>query len=248
MLSAEDNELMCRVGPGTPMGTMMRRYWIPALLTNELPVPDSPPVRLRLLGEDLVAFRDTQGRVGVLEELCPHRRASLWLGRNEDSGLRCVYHGWKFDVDGVCVDLPSAPEGETYRHKINIISYPCVEAGDLIWAYMGPKDKQPPFPEFEWAKLPKANRYVTKFIMECNYLQAMEGDYDPGHGPFLHTKIDGSPQVPQFNVQVRPRIRPVPENEPFPRAVGPRRQTERDGGDGLAESARRLGTGALAAQ
>jgi phenylpropionate dioxygenase-like ring-hydroxylating dioxygenase large terminal subunit len=228
MLSKEDNELITNINPGAPMGDLFRRFWLPVALAEELPGPDCVPLRVQVLNEKLVAFRDSDGRVGVLDAYCPHRGAPLFFGRNEESGLRCIYHGWKFDVDGVCTDIPNAPEGETFKAKIKIKRYPCVEAGDLIWAYMGPADKQPPFPEFEWTKLPKTNRYVTKFVMECNYLQAMEGDYDPGHGPFLHTKIDGSPQVPQFNTQVRPRIRPVPENEPFPRAVGPRRQTERD--------------------
>ena len=229
MLSKQDNELVTNISPGEPMGELFRRFWIPVALAEELPGPDSVPLRVEVLDEKLVAFRDTDGRVGLMDAYCPHRGAPMFFGRNEESGLRCIYHGWKFDVDGTCVDIPNAPEGEVFRHKIKAKNYPCVEAGDLIFAYMGPKDKQPPFPEFEWTKLPKEHRYVTKFQVECNYLQAMEGDYDPGHGPFLHTKLDGSPQVAQFNgAQVRPRNRPVPENEPFPRAVGPRRQTEAD--------------------
>jgi phenylpropionate dioxygenase-like ring-hydroxylating dioxygenase large terminal subunit len=134
MLSREDNELLTRVGPGTPMGTTMRRYWIPALLAWELPEPDCPPVRTRLLGEDLVAFRDTVGRVGLLAELCPHRRASLFLGRNEECGLRCVYHGWKFDVEGRCVDMMNEPDALSFKHKIRTTSYPTLEVGGIIWA------------------------------------------------------------------------------------------------------------------
>src|SRR5687767_15372162 len=160
MLGAADNQLMCRVGPDTPMGKFMREYWIPALMPEEVPVPDGPPVRLRLLNENLIAFRNTSGQVGIIQNHCHHRGASLFFGRNEEDGLRCVYHGWKFDVEGNCVDQPNAPEGETFKKKINIISYSCVEAGDLIFAYMGPKDKQPPFPEFEWTKMPKSHRYV----------------------------------------------------------------------------------------
>jgi hypothetical protein len=154
----------------------------------------------------------------------------MFYGRNEENGLRCVYHGWKFDVNGVCVDLPSAPEGDTYRHKINIVRYPAVEAGDLIWAYMGPRDKQPPFPEFEWLKLPASHRYVRKFKLECNYLQAMEGDYDPSHALFLHSTLEDASIPNNLNPgfidrlanQLRPGTRSI-FDDPFPRAVGNRR-------------------------
>ena len=228
MLPKEDNELITNVNAGAPMGELFRRFWLPVALAEELPGPDCEPVRVKVLNEDLIAFRDTHGNPGLLDAYCPHRGAPMFFGRNEEDGLRCVYHGWKFDVDGKCVDVPNAPEGETFKHKIKIKYYPCVEAGDLIFAYMGPPEKKPPFPEFEWTRLPKAHRYVTKFLVECNYLQAMEGDFDPGHGPFLHTKMDGTPQRPQFNVQVRAQSRPTPPDEPFPFAVGPRRQTEAD--------------------
>jgi len=229
MLTKEDNELLTNVEKGSPMGEVFRRFWIPALLAEELSGPDCAPVEITLLGEDLVAFRDTDGKVGLMDKYCPHRGAPLFYGRNEECGLRCVYHGWKFDVDGNCTDIPNAPEGDAFKEKIHITAYPCVEAGSLIWTYMGPAESKPPFPEFEWCNMPEDHRYVNKFIMECNYLQAMEGDYDPGHGPFLHTVLDGGPQVPQFNtVQAQSRNRPTPENEPFPKAVGPRRQTEQD--------------------
>ena len=154
----------------------------------------------------------------------------MFYGRNEENGLRCVYHGWKFDVDGVCVDLPSAPEGETFKEKIEIIRYPAVEAGDLIWAYMGPKEKQPPFPEFEWLKMPKEHRYVRKFKLECNYLQAMEGDYDPSHARFLHSNLADASIPNELNPtalnrlasQLSPAGRTAQE-DPYPRAVGERR-------------------------
>ena len=151
MLSRADNELLCRVGPGTPMGELLREYWFPAIPSFELPSPDCPPKRVRMLGEDLVAFRDSTGKVGLFTNSCPHRGASMFFGRNEEEGLRCVYHGWKFDVNGTCVDIPNMPEGDTYRDKIHIINYPVIEAGDIIWAYMGPAGKQPAFPAFEWA-------------------------------------------------------------------------------------------------
>src|SRR5262244_2527583 len=132
MLPKDENELLCRVGPGTPMGNLLRQYWFPAMPSYELPSPDSPPKRLRLLGEDLVAYRDTEGRVGVLAQACPHRGASLFFGRNEEAGLRCVYHGWKFDVSGQCVDLPNTPEGESFKLKIKTVAYPCREAGGMV--------------------------------------------------------------------------------------------------------------------
>src|SRR5216684_1276708 len=138
MLAREDNERVTRVGRGTPMGEAMRRYWIPALLAWELPEPDCPPVRVKLLGEELVAFRDTRGRIGLLAERCPHRQASLFLGRNEDCGLRCVYHGWKFDVAGQCVEMPTEPPESRFKDKVRQPAYPTVELGDVIWTYMGP--------------------------------------------------------------------------------------------------------------
>ena len=133
MLIPEDNALVTNIEKGAPMGEVFRRFWLPLMLASELPTPDCEPARVTILGEKLIAFRDTEGRVGLVDAYCPHRGAPLFYGRNEENGLRCVYHGWKFDVNGECIDLPSAPEGDTYRHKINIVRYPCVEAGDLIW-------------------------------------------------------------------------------------------------------------------
>ncbi|ETX08861.1 MAG: hypothetical protein ETSY2_02930 [Candidatus Entotheonella gemina] len=190
MLSVQENERLTRTGPGTPMGETLRRYWIPALLAWELPAPDCPPVQLQLLGERLVAFRDTQGSIGLLDELCPHRRASLWLGRNEDCGLRCVYHGWKFDVEGNCVDQMNEPE--SFQDKIHLTSYPTVELGGVIWAYMGPRELQPPLPKFAWTQVPDTHRHISKVIQECNWLQALEGGIDTSHAQILHRYfIDG---------------------------------------------------------
>jgi phthalate 4,5-dioxygenase len=186
MLKREENELITRVGPGTPMGSTLRRYWMPALLAWELPEPDCPPVRVRLLGEDLVAFRDTEGRIGLLEEYCPHRRVSLFLGRNEECGLRCVYHGWKFDVDGRCVDMMNEPPELNFKNKVRAIAYPTVEVGGIIWAYMGPPELQPPLPNFAWTQVPETHRHVTKVIQECNWLQALEGGIDTSHAQILH--------------------------------------------------------------
>jgi phthalate 4,5-dioxygenase len=186
MLPREDNELITRVGPGTPMGNTMRRYWMPALLSSEIAEPDCAPVRVRLLGEDLVAFRDTEGRIGLLDEYCPHRRVSLYFGRNEECGLRCIYHGWKFDVDGSCLDQLNEPEELQFKHKVHITAYPTVELGGIVWTYMGPIDKMPAPPKFAWTQVPEARRHVTKVIQECNYLQGLEGGIDTSHAPILH--------------------------------------------------------------
>jgi len=186
MLSHEDNELLTRVGSGTAMGATMRRYWMPALLAWELPEPDCPPVRVRLLGEDLVAFRDTTGRIGLVDEYCPHRRASLFFGRNEGCGLRCVYHGWKFDVDGQCVDMMNEPAEHQFGHKIRIAAYPTVEMGGVIWAYMGPPDLIPPPPRFAWTQAPASHLHVSKVVQENNWLQGLEGGIDTSHAPILH--------------------------------------------------------------
>ncbi|HEU0166216.1 MAG TPA: Rieske 2Fe-2S domain-containing protein, partial [Chloroflexota bacterium] len=155
MLSKEDNELITRVGRGTPMGEALRRYWIPAILSEELPGPDSDPLRVRLLGEDLVAFRDSNGQVGLIQNNCPHRGASLFFGRNEEAGLRCVYHGWKFDTTGQCVDMPNEPAESNFKNKVKATAYPCREIGGVVWTYMGPAHKQPPVPNYVWLRAPE---------------------------------------------------------------------------------------------
>src|ERR1700756_4661153 len=164
MLAREENERVTRGGRGTPMGETMRRYWIPALLAWELPGPDCPPVRVKLLGEELVAFRDTRDRIGLIEEHCPHRQASLFFGRNEECGLRCVYHGWKFDVEGRCVDMMNEPESLGFAPKIRPTAYPTVEAGGVIWAYLGPADQRPPLPHFAWTQVRPTHLHVSKVI------------------------------------------------------------------------------------
>jgi phthalate 4,5-dioxygenase oxygenase subunit len=189
MLSREDNETVTRVGPGTPMGRTMRMYWVPALLSSEIGEPDCPPVRVRLLGEDLVAFRDTNGRIGLLDEFCPHRRVSLFFGRNEECGLRCIYHGWKFDTDGQCLEMMNEPEENDFSHKVRVASYPTCELGGIVWAYLGPADQQPAPPKFAWTQAPETHRHVTKVIEECNWLQALEGGIDTSHAPILHRLI-----------------------------------------------------------
>jgi nitrite reductase/ring-hydroxylating ferredoxin subunit len=186
-LRKDDNELLTRTEAGTPMGDLFRRYWIPALRSDELPEPDCPPVRVQLMGERLVAFRDTEGRLGLIDEFCAHRGVSLWFGRNEECGLRCPYHGWKYDVTGQCVDLPSEPEETGMCKRIKLKAYPCLEQGGVIWTYMGPPELQPPPPSLEWSLVPAENRFISKRLQECNYLQALEGGIDSSHVSFLHS-------------------------------------------------------------
>ena len=189
MMTREENETLMRTGPGTPMGELFRRYWQPLLLCDELPGPDCTPVRVRCMSEDLIAFRDSNGRVGIVDAYCPHRSAPLFFGRNEEGGLRCVYHGWKFDVHGACLDMPNCMEGETFKHKVTIPAYATIERAGVIWIYMGPKDKQPPFPGYPFIDLPLANVYANKFETACNYFQSVEGDLDPSHNAFLHSNL-----------------------------------------------------------
>src|SRR3979490_3333059 len=158
MLTREENEELCRVGPGTLMGNLMREYWVPAALSSELPTADSDPLRVMLLGEKLIAFRDSAGKVGLVQNHCPHRGASLFFGRNEESGLRCVYHGWKFDAEGNCIDMPNEPAESDFRTKVTATAYPAEDWGGLIWVYMGPPERKPPLPEYPWCLLPTADQ------------------------------------------------------------------------------------------
>jgi phenylpropionate dioxygenase-like ring-hydroxylating dioxygenase large terminal subunit len=191
-ITREQNELLTRTGPGTPMGTLFRQYWLPALLSDRIPDPDGPPIALKLLGERLVAFRDTGGKVGILEELCPHRQASLVFGRNEENGLRCVYHGWKFATDGTLVDTP-AERNAAFARTIKQRAYPTHEAGGIVWVYMGPPDQKPPIPEFEFTRLKPFQSLGFHYNQDCNYLQGMEADLDVAHPSFLHSTINQAP-------------------------------------------------------
>ena len=190
MLTREDNQLLTQIGPGSPMGDLFRRFWIPVLLAEELPHADSDPVRVRILGEDLIAFKDTSGNLGLIQNNCPHRGASLFFGRNEEGGLRCVYHGWKFSHDGTCVDMPNEPAESDFKHKVKAVAYPTCERGGLIWAYMGPPDHQPSPPDLEFTLVPHSHLYVTKYPLDCNYMQGMEGELDSSHVSFLHSSLN----------------------------------------------------------
>ncbi len=185
MATLTDYELLTRVGPGTPMGRLMREYWVPACLSSEI-AADGPPLRLMLLGEKLIAFRDSDGRVGIFDHRCPHRGASLFLGRNEECGLRCVYHGWKFDVEGNCLDMPNVKPRHSFAGKIKAKAYKAVERNGIIWTYMGAGENAPPFPALEPLLLPEAESAARCAQRDCNWLQALEGDIDTSHFGFLH--------------------------------------------------------------
>ncbi len=191
MLTQEENETLCRVGLGTPMGTLMREYWIPLCLSTEVEA-DGPARKIRLLGEDLVAFRTTDGVVGLIETNCPHRGAAMYFGRNEECGLRCVYHGWKFNTAGECVDIPNEPESSGFKDKVRILSYPCIERIGLVWAYMGARQTPPPLPLFEWNSDPDNVPVMWRNYRACNWVQALEGDLDTSHVNFLHRVLDPS--------------------------------------------------------
>ena len=185
MTTAEESRILTRVGPGTPMGSLMREYWIPAAASSELKV-DGEPIRLMLLGEKLIAFRDSSGRVGVMDHRCPHRCASLFFGRNEENGIRCAYHGWKFDVDGNCTSMANVPPHQDFKHRVNVKAYPAVERNGLVWTYMGSRKVPPPLPCFEAVMLPEVERNMFFVQRECNWLQGLEGDIDTSHFGFLH--------------------------------------------------------------
>jgi nitrite reductase/ring-hydroxylating ferredoxin subunit len=181
------NGVLTQTGPEQPMGKLFRRYWIPALLASELPQPDCAPVRVKLLSEKLLAFRDSSGKLGLIDEFCAHRGVSLWFGRNEDNGIRCPYHGWKYDVTGQCVQVPSEPSASTYCNKVKLTSYPLVERGGILWTYMGPAELQPELPAYEFVTVAPTQHYFSKRFQFCNFLQAMEGGIDPHHVAFLHS-------------------------------------------------------------
>jgi phenylpropionate dioxygenase-like ring-hydroxylating dioxygenase large terminal subunit len=189
MLTAEESAQLTRVGPGTLMGDLMRQYWIPVVQSWEL-APGGRVKRVRILGEDLVAFRGPGGGVGLLAEFCAHRRASLYFGRNEELGLRCVYHGWQYDRGGRCIDMPNERPESNFQDKVTQPAYPCIERGGVVWAYLGPATPPPALPDLEWTRVPEAQRFVSKFWQDCNYLQALEGGVDPAHISFLHGILD----------------------------------------------------------
>jgi phenylpropionate dioxygenase-like ring-hydroxylating dioxygenase large terminal subunit len=207
MLSHEDNEMLVRVGPGTAMGEFQRLYWIPFLLSKDL-VADGQPKRVKLLGEDLVAFRASDNTVGLVDNACAHRGAPLIYARNEECGLRCVYHGWKFDVNGQVIDMPAEPAHSRYKDKVRIKAYPCQERNGVLWTYMGrDRANPPPLPNIEWNLVPEERIHISMRVQECNWLQALEGEIDSAHAPILHGRIDGQGRL--GNLLAGKDLRPV---------------------------------------
>ena len=187
MLSATDNAYLNTSEPNTPMGNYLRCHWHPVALSEEVAKPDCAPIRLKVMGEDLLLFRDSKGNTGLIEPFCAHRGADLFFGRNEECGIRCIYHGWKYDIHGNCIDMPNVPKDAAYHGKIKIKAYPTREFADMVWAYMGPPDIQPfEVPQLEAGLVPPSHRYVTKRLVECNWTHSMEGALDTAHFSFLH--------------------------------------------------------------
>jgi phenylpropionate dioxygenase-like ring-hydroxylating dioxygenase large terminal subunit len=187
MLKTEVNELLTQTGPATPTGELFRRYWVPALLAEELPENDCPPVRVKILSERLIAFRSSDGEYGLIDEFCAHRGASLWFGRVEQGGIRCAYHGWKYETSGQCVEVPSEPENSNFCSKIKLTAYPLVKVGDILWTYLGDPEQQPDLPEFEFVHVPSDQTFTSKRWQESNWLQALEGGIDSSHVSWLHS-------------------------------------------------------------
>ena len=231
MLSQEDNDYLCHIGPGTPMGDLMRQYWVPAVRADELPAPDCAPLRVRLLGEDLIAFRVTSGNVGLIQNACPHRGASLFFGRNEEEGLRCVYHGWKFEASGQCIDMPNEPAESNFKQKVRAIAYPCQERNGIIWAYLGPRATPPALPDFE-ANMLGAEAVVSIIHRPCNWMQGWEGEMDTVHQAFLHsgaTRLqDTAPGTFDHYIARTPAPRFAVMDTPYGTSYGAWRPAEED--------------------
>jgi phthalate 4,5-dioxygenase oxygenase subunit len=232
MTTARESEILTRVGPGTPMGNLMRHYWLPAAKSSEL-IADGEPMRLKLLGEELIAFRDSAGRIGVMDHRCPHRCASLFFGRNEEGGIRCVYHGWKFDADGNCTDMANVPAHQDFKHKVHAKVYKAAERNGLVWVYMGERAEAPPLPLIESTLEPEADLEIDFIQRDCNWLQALEGDIDTSHLGFLHL---GAAQAQSYannninqNIVANRAPEYVVEDTPFGTTYGAHRPSE-DGG------------------
>ena len=241
MLNAEDNVLLTRTGPQTPMGALFRRFWQPVLLSAELSEPDGAPLRVALLGEDLRAFRATDGPVGLVSPRCPHRGADLFFGRNEDGGIRCAYHGWKFAVDGRCLEVPTIEPGPARartEQDVRLLAYPTQESGGMIWAYLGPREHQPALPRLEFRMLPASHVFVSKKLQQCNWAQACEGGLDTAHFSFLHMPVSDSADVTQ---RLMAKVSSDSDTVRWMRADGAPRFTIADHQAGLVLGAARRG-------
>jgi phthalate 4,5-dioxygenase len=214
LLSAEQNELLTRVEGSAPMGQLMRRHWLPACLSDEVALPDCTPLRSRLLGEDLVIFRDTEGKLGALAEQCPHRKASLAFGRNEECGLRCLYHGWKFAVDGSVMDMASEPNSEHKKNAIKHTAYPIEDSGGVIWVYLGPEEEMTPFQPPAWAPFPGVKASIVKIHTHCNWAQVLEGSIDSAHSSSLHSSNMPAAEVENSTATADSWLRPSNDKSP----------------------------------
>ena len=218
MLSAQDNAFLVTSEPNSPMGNYLRCHWHPVALSEEIAAPDCPPIRVKVMGEDLLLFRDTSGNTGLIEPFCAHRGADLFFGRNEECGIRCIYHGWKYDIHGNCIDMPNIPKDAAYHGKIKIKAYPTQEFADMVWAYMGPSKLQPAqVPQLEAGLVPPSHRYVTKRLIDCNWVHSMEGALDTAHFSFLHMPAPAFLKDDNTNIAAdEKRIRWL-RNDPVPR-------------------------------
>ena len=232
MLSKADTEFLCRIGPGTPMGDLFRQYWLPAIQSDELPERDGAPLRVRLLGEDLIGFRSSTGEVGLIQSNCPHRGASLFFGRNEEQGLRCVYHGWKFSVDGQCVDMPNEPAESDFKTNVQAVAYPTRERTGIIWAYLGPRTTPPPLPDFEANMLGDKPVVMSIIHRPCNWMQGWEGEMDTVHQAFLHagaTRVEDTiPDTFDYYIARTPAPRLFVIDTPYGTSYGARRPASED--------------------
>lgn len=230
MLSTKDNELLSRVGPETPMGRWLRRFWTPLLLADELEAGGAPK-EVRMYGETLVAFRGDDGKTGVLQALCPHRQAPLVYARNEENALRCIYHGWNFDVSGHCTDMPNEPAESVFKEKVRADAYPTQEAAGIIWVYMGPSNLKPEMPDMEWMRVPETHRNTSRFNMGGNWVQAFEGDVDSSHVGFLHRNMSDftAPSSPETKYQVNDKApKWIIEPTDYGMMIAARRNAEED--------------------
>jgi phthalate 4,5-dioxygenase oxygenase subunit len=214
MLTRDENELLCCVEGDAPMGQLMRRHWIQACLSEEVAEPDGPPVKTRLLGEDLVVFRDSDGRLGVLDEYCPHRRASLVFGRNEECGLRCLYHGWKMDIEGNVLEMASEPAESGFAGKVKAKAYPAQEAGGFVWTYMGPRETMPEFERPAFAPTGNTQVSIVKVIVDCNWAQVLEGQIDSAHSSSLHSSDMRPAKVNRAEAASTHWLRPSTDKSP----------------------------------
>jgi phthalate 4,5-dioxygenase len=219
MLTHEDNELLCRVEPGTPMHEAFKRYWLVAGRVKDLGGPDCDPQRVTILCEDYVMFRDSAGKVGFLRERCCHRGASLCLGRNEEGGIRCIYHGWKFAVDGTVLDTPNTTD-EKFKTRYRQPSFPAVELGGLIWVYLGPKELQPPLPDYYWLHYDDSKRDIAPVMFNANYTQAVDGGADSSHLTILHQDALGRTTGRLDDVRERILKNSAPRFETYPTDFG----------------------------